>query len=44
MTNHQPIRLTRRGELVMGFLSAFVALVLFPLSVTAFIALLMVTP
>lgn len=40
----QRIHLTRRGELVMGALSAILALVIFPLSVTAAIALLMVAP
>lgn len=33
----QPIRLTKRGELVLGFLSAFTALIIFPLSVTMFV-------
>ena len=40
----QPIRLTRRGELVFGALSAVLALVVLPLSVTALIALMMVAP
>lgn len=44
MTERTPIRLTRRGELVFGFLSAALALIIFPLASTAFIALLMVAP
>jgi|GEM_PF-5053222 len=40
----QPIRLTRRGELVFGILSAVLALVVLPVTATAFFALLMVTP
>lgn len=40
----QPIRLTKRGETVMGILSAITALILLPLAATAFFALLMVAP
>jgi hypothetical protein len=40
----QPIRLTRRGELVFGVLSGVLALVVLPAMATLFIALLMVAP
>lgn len=40
----QTIRLTKRGELVFGVLSAFLALVILPATATAFFALLMVAP
>ncbi|GGH93934.1 hypothetical protein ACFFGR_09480 [Arthrobacter liuii] len=42
--SQQPIRLTKRGELVMGILSAITALILLPAAATAFVALLMVAP
>lgn len=40
----QPIRLTRRGELVMGALSAVVALVILPAAAALLAALLTVAP
>lgn len=40
----EPIRLTRRGELVMGALSAVVALIILPAAATLLIALLAVAP